>query len=121
MNRRLYSTVFRIPVLAFDTCVFGAALYKGVQELRGGFLKDCRLMWILLRDSLVYFVVSVSRPEQPAQALSHAQVLRILSRVDAMVVANVIVWSSAKVRFRYDSAGGSHILGETGKRTRCNG
>ena len=49
----------RIPVLVFDTCVFGAALYKGVQHLQDGFLQASRLLQVLLRDSLVYFMVSV--------------------------------------------------------------
>ena len=58
----------RIPVLVFDTCVFGAALYKGVQHLQDGFLQASRLLQVLLRDSLVYFMVLVYPPTIRSEA-----------------------------------------------------
>ena len=52
--------LFRLPMLVFDTCAFVAALYKGMQHLRNGSLKSSRLMRVLLRDSLAYFIMSVT-------------------------------------------------------------
>ena len=64
----------------FDTCVFGAALYKGVQHLQDGFLQASRLLQVLLRDSLVYFMVSVYS-------------LKIRSGAHADHVAVLMLWS----------------------------
>ena len=47
----------RVPILVFDTCLFFAAVYKGIIEFRNGMLGASRLMQILLRDSVIYFIV----------------------------------------------------------------
>ena len=106
-----------MPVLVFDTCVFCAALYKGVQQFRSGSLKDSRLMQILLRDSLVYFIMSVLRLRHALAHVSHSGLSPAL-----------MLWLRPTSLFGYafgyvcctEIAGGSHTLGLIANPPRCD-
>ena len=92
--------IARIPILVFDTCAFCAALFKGVQQLRGGFLRGSSLMRIILRDSLAYFIMSVCQLLKcTASALSALESDNVLiDSVDTMLVIDLVVWFHVRVR-----------------------
>ena len=46
-------------MLVFDTCGLFAGVYKGIRQFQSGALEKSHLMQILLRDSVLYFVVYV--------------------------------------------------------------
>ena len=46
----------RLPTLTFDTCAFCMAVYTAIQWLRDGTLQASRIMQVLIRDSVTYFL-----------------------------------------------------------------
>ena len=45
----------RIPVLVFEIIAFLLALYKGVEQLRNGAMRNSGLLQMMIRDSFAYF------------------------------------------------------------------
>ena len=85
-------------MLVFDTCACVAALYKGMHHLRNGSLRSSRLMRVLLRDSLAYFIMSVTSMAAFHSSADSRDCERLSYRVDAaMILADVIVWFYVRV------------------------
>ncbi|KAF7797234.1 hypothetical protein EIP86_008426 [Pleurotus ostreatoroseus] len=59
MHHELIDT-HRLPMIVFEAVVFLLAAYKGVQEWLNGILQRSRLMRIMIRDSLAYFIIIVA-------------------------------------------------------------